>query len=104
MRHAKALLFPIEVEEAFGIVMIEAGAAGTPVLAFRRGAVPEVIEQGKTGFYADSAEELASYVRHLDTINPHYCRSRTLKHFSVDRMIDGYLQLYKTVLKEAGTL
>jgi len=92
---ARALVFPIDWPEPFGLVMIEALACGTPVIARRRGSVPEVIRQGRTGFIADSVPEMARAVRRLDRIDRAECRRDTEERFSVERMADGYEVLYR---------
>ena len=97
MKHAKAFLFPIEVEESFGLVLIEAGIVGTPVIAFNRGAVPEIIEHGKTGFYGNSIDELVGFTERLSEINPEVCRERIKKRFNNDIMVENYLKLYRTI-------
>jgi glycosyltransferase involved in cell wall biosynthesis len=91
---ALALLFPIDWPEPFGLVMIEAMACGTPVIACRRGSVPEVIEHGRTGFIADTFDELVAAVRRVDRLDRAACRRRVERHFSVERMVDGYESLY----------
>jgi glycosyltransferase involved in cell wall biosynthesis len=91
---AAALLFPIDWPEPFGLVMIEALACGTPVIARPLGSVPEVIVPGRTGFIADTVEEIAEAVRHLDRIDRAACRREAEARFSVERMVDGYEAVY----------
>ena len=92
---ARALLFPIDWPEPCGLVMIEALACGTPVIARRCGSVPEVIRPGRTGFIADSVAEMARAVRALDRIDRAECRRDAEQRFSVEHMADGYEQLYR---------
>jgi glycosyltransferase involved in cell wall biosynthesis len=91
---ARALLFPIRWPEPFGLVMIEAMATGTPVITRPFGAVPEIVEDGETGFIADTVEELAAAVGRVDTIDRAKCRRRVEEGFSVARMVDDYETLY----------
>jgi glycosyltransferase involved in cell wall biosynthesis len=95
---AKALLMPILWEEPFGIVMAEAMACGTPVIGFRRGAVPEVIEDGVTGFVADNFSELISGVMRIGQIDRAACRNRAERLFSQDVVVNGYLAVYHDML------
>ena len=97
MKHAKAFLFPIEVEESFGLVLIEAGIVGTPVIAFNRGSIPEIIEHGKTGFYGNSIDELVGFTERSSEINPEVCREHIKKRFNNDIMVENYLKLYRTI-------
>ena len=97
MKHAKAFLFPIEVEESFGLVLIEAGIVGTPVIAFNRGAIPEIIEHGITGFYGNNIDELVGFTKRSSEINPEVCRERVKKRFNNDIMVENYLKLYRTI-------
>ncbi|MCH7764487.1 MAG: glycosyltransferase [Candidatus Marinimicrobia bacterium] len=97
MKHAKAFLFPIEVEESFGLVIIEAGIVGTPVIAFNRGAIPEIIEHGKTGFYGNTLDELVGFTERASKIDPAYCRKHIKTYFNNDRMVESYLTLYREV-------
>jgi glycosyltransferase involved in cell wall biosynthesis len=92
---ARALLFPIDWPEPFGLVMIEAMACGTPVVARPCGSVPEVIVDGRTGFVGDSLVDLADAVKRLDEIDRAECRRHVEAHFSVGRMAAGYEQLYR---------
>jgi glycosyltransferase involved in cell wall biosynthesis len=98
-QHAKCLLFPIRWEEPFGLVMIEAMACGTPVVAMNRGSVPEVIKHGETGFVADNYGEFVEYVKRVDEIDPRKCRKWVEKNFTIGKMTDGYLKVYKKLLK-----
>ena len=91
---AAALLFPIDWPDPFGLVMIEALACGTPVIARPCGSVPEIVTPGRTGFIADTVDELAEAVRHLDRIDRAACRREAEKRFSVERMVDGYEAVY----------
>jgi len=98
MKHAKAFLFPIEVEESFGLVLIEAGIAGTPVIAFNRGAIPEIIEQGKTGFFGNTIDDLIGFTKRTSEINSADCREHIKKLFNNEIMVDRYLNLYRTIV------
>jgi glycosyltransferase involved in cell wall biosynthesis len=96
---AAALLFPIDWPEPFGLALIEAMANGTPVIAFRRGSLPEIIEPGITGFIVDSVDEAVAAVplaRALDRAAIRHC---FVKRFSVERMAQDYLRLYDAVLR-----
>lgn len=99
---AKALLFPIEWDEPFGMAVIEALASGTPVVAMNRGAMPEIIEHGVTGFLANSEAEFFEYANRVDEIDPAACRRSVETNFSADKMAAAYLARYEEVLKRAG--
>jgi len=98
MARARAVLFPIQWEEPFGLVMAEANACGTPVLAFPRGAVPEVIADGETGFLCADAAAMSEAVGRVEEIDPHACRARVEKMFSAQAMTSGYEDVYARVL------
>ena len=100
MKHAKAFLFPIEVEESFGLVLLEAGIVGTPVIAFNRGAIPEIIEYGKTGFYGNTIDELVEFTKRASEINTANCREHIKLNFDIGRMVENYLHLYRTVAEK----
>lgn len=104
LSRAQAFLFPIQWEEPFGLVMAESLAYGTPVLATRFGAAPEIIEHGVTGFLADTPEELALYVDRVDELDPLICRREAEKRFSPHAMAQSYLEIYRRAieLNEAG--
>lgn len=95
---AKALLFPIDWEEPFGMAVIEALACGTPVVAMRRGAMPEIIQHGYNGFLADNEMEFAEYTRRVDEINPEDCRQSVEEFFSADAMAAAYVERYKEAI------
>jgi len=95
---AAALIFPISWPEPFGLVMIEAMACGTPVIAFAQGAVPEVIQHGVTGFTVQTVDEAASAVARLGTINRAAVRATFERRFSVDVMAANYEVAYASVL------
>ena len=97
---ARALLFPIDWEEPFGLVMIESMLVGTPVIAFARGSAPEVIEDGVTGYLVKTKEEMAERIRQLDRIDRVRCRERARERWSVTRMAEDYSDLYAQLLKE----
>ncbi len=94
MKRARALVLPLEVDETFGLAMIEAMACGTPVLAYARGAVPEVVVQGDTGFAVQTYEELRDSLPRLATLDPRRCREQVARNFSQERMVSSYLKLY----------
>jgi glycosyltransferase involved in cell wall biosynthesis len=94
---AAALLFPIDWPEPFGLVMIEAMACGTPVIAFRRGSVPEVVEEGISGFIVDTMEEAAAAVRQLANVDRAKVRSEFERRFMVERMARAYVEVYRAL-------
>lgn len=96
---AAALLMPIEWEEPFGIVMAEALACGTPVLAFRRGAAPEVVESGASGYLCSDADEMIASVRMLPALSRAACRRRFEEHFADDVVVDRYEDLYRVRIR-----
>jgi glycosyltransferase involved in cell wall biosynthesis len=98
--NARALLFPIDWEEPFGLVMIEAMACGTPVVAFRRGSVPEIVEDGITGFIVDTVEEAIQAVERVPSLSRTGCRARFDLRYTVSRMALDYLTVYRRLLKE----
>lgn len=99
LSEAKALLFPIEWDEPFGMSVIEALACGTPVIAMNRGAMPEIIVHGVTGFLANNEEEFVEYMQRIDEISPKACRRSVRERFSSDSMAKDYITRYKEVIK-----
>lgn len=99
---AKALLFPIDWEEPFGMAVIEALACGTPVIAMKRGAMPEIIEHGVNGFLANNEDEFLSYMKRIDEIDPVKCRESVVAKFSEDVMAKAYFDRYKQAIKLNG--
>jgi glycosyltransferase involved in cell wall biosynthesis len=95
LRNAAALLFPIAWPEPFGLVMVEALACGTPVLALRHGSVPEVIKDGATGFVRDSAEQLVEAAHHLGDIDRSFCRAEAERRFSPAAMARAYEDVFE---------
>jgi glycosyltransferase involved in cell wall biosynthesis len=101
---AIGLLFPIDWEEPFGLVMIEALACGTPVVAYRRGSVPEVIADGETGFIVEDIAGAVDAVRRLPGLDRRRCREAFERNFTAARMASDYVRLYETLAsKGAGT-
>jgi glycosyltransferase involved in cell wall biosynthesis len=96
---ARALVFPIRWNEPFGLVMIEALACGTPVLAFPEGAAPEVVEHGRTGFLCQDEADMAESVHKLDELDRVACRAAVEGYFSTERMVNEHLELYQDLLK-----
>ncbi len=96
---AKALLFPIRWEEPFGLVMAEAMACGTPVIAFKRGSVPEIVKHGKTGFVVEDEKGLIEAMKNIDKIDRAQCRKHVEKHFTIERMVDAYEEVYEKIIK-----
>jgi glycosyltransferase involved in cell wall biosynthesis len=98
LRHARALLLTSTVEETSSLVAMEAMACGTPVVAFRRGAFPEIVSDGKTGFQVDTVEEMAAALSQVARISPASCRERVERCFSASHMGRGYEALYRRVV------
>jgi glycosyltransferase involved in cell wall biosynthesis len=101
---ARALLFPVDWPEPFGIVMIEAMACGTPVLAFRCGSVPEIVENGMTGQIVDTEEEAIRQLPRVLALDRRAVRRRFEQRFSATRMAKDYLQVYRTLMKRPSLL
>ena len=96
---AAGLLFPIDWPEPFGLVMIEAMACGTPVLAFNRGSVSEIVEDGKTGIVVRSKDEAIKRLPHLLSLNRRRIRQEFERRFTAQRMASDHLRLYQAILK-----
>jgi len=96
--HARALLHLVNFDEPFGLSVIEAMACGTPVIATRRGSMPELIEHGVTGFLVDSVAGAIDAVARVGEIDRSACRRAVAERFSVDRMADAYIRLYRTII------
>lgn len=99
---AKALLMPIRWAEPFGMVMVEALACGTPVLAFPEGAAREIVVHGENGFLVFDEREMAEAIGKLDAIDPHRCRETVANRYSVGVVVDGYEEVYNSVLNRAA--
>src|SRR5215472_4053589 len=93
--NAYALLFPIDWPEPFGLVMIEAMACGTPVVAYGRGSVPEVLDHGQTGFIANNLDDAAEAIRRVPELDREGCREIFEKRFTAIRMANDYIELYE---------
>jgi glycosyltransferase involved in cell wall biosynthesis len=98
LSRAGCLLFPIQWAEPFGIVMVEAMACGTPVVALKNGSVPEVLVDGVTGHICDRADDLPDALQRIETIDPRDCREHAAAHFEVARMASLYESVYLGVL------
>ncbi|HEX5997221.1 MAG TPA: glycosyltransferase family 4 protein [Jiangellales bacterium] len=94
-----ALLHPIAFDEPFGLSVVEAMACGTPVVAYRRGSMPEVVDEGVTGFLVHTAEQAAVAVARIATIDRAGCRARAEQRFGADRMVSDYLRLYRDMVR-----
>jgi glycosyltransferase involved in cell wall biosynthesis len=98
---AAALLFPIDWPEPFGLVMIEAMACGTPVIAFRRGSVPEILEDGTSGFIVDTIDQATAAAKQVANLDRASVRAAFERRFTVEHMAQGYLDIYRELI--AGT-
>lgn len=99
LTNARCLLFPIRWNEPFGMVMVEALACGTPVIAFPEGAAPEVIEEGVTGFLCDNIDDMAATIPRLDNIDRANCRAAVEGYFSARRMVEEHLELFEEIIQ-----
>jgi glycosyltransferase involved in cell wall biosynthesis len=100
LRQAAALLFPIQWPEPFGLVMAEALACGTPVVALRAGSVPEVLEDGVTGFIGETEDDLVDAVQRIDQLDRARCRAEAERRFSSSAMAEAYEQVYARLLAD----
>ena len=101
---AYALLHPIFFEEPFGLSVVEAMACGTPVVAFNKGSMPELIESGKNGFIVENVEEAVAVLGKIPKIDRQCCRDTVEKKFSVERMVDDYIKVYQQIIDETKKL
>ena len=99
---AKALLMPIDWPEPFGLVMIEAFACGTPVIAYRHGSVPEIVTDGVTGFIVDNQEQAVQAVARLPGLHRHRCRQAFMQRFTARHMAQAYLRLYVALQRQVS--
>jgi glycosyltransferase involved in cell wall biosynthesis len=97
MGRAKGFLFPLQWDEPFGMVVVEAMAAGTPIFAYPRGSMPELIKDGETGYLLRDEGEMVEVLRLADRINRRRCREWVQEKFSVEQMVDCYEELYRKV-------
>jgi glycosyltransferase involved in cell wall biosynthesis len=102
LQGARATLFPIEWEEPFGLVMIESMACGTPVIATRWGAVPEVIEHGRNGIIVDDYRQMETAIEAADSLDPEELRSSCEERFSPQRMVADYVSAYETAIERTA--
>jgi glycosyltransferase involved in cell wall biosynthesis len=94
LSNARAVVLPVQWPEPFGLVMIEAMACGTPTVAFRRGAVPEIIDDGVTGFIVDDVETAVDALDRIDRVSRRRCRETFERRFTSARMAADYLKVY----------
>jgi glycosyltransferase involved in cell wall biosynthesis len=100
LKGAKALVNPIRWPEPFGLVMIEALACGTPVLSYKEGAAPEIIDHEVTGFLVDDLQDLVAHLPRIDEIDRHACRKAVEERFTTERMVEAHIDLFTRILAE----
>ncbi len=100
LKNALALLAPIQWREPFGFFFIEAMACGAPVITYKRGSTSEIINHKKSGFVVNTFEEMAKAVKNINTIKREDCRKWVEKHFTIEKMVDGYEKAYYKILKQ----
>ena len=96
------MIFPIQWPEPFGLVMVEAMACGTPVVACPAGAAVELVENGVTGYLRDSIDDLVAAVGDVGRCSPAACRARVEARFSADAMVDGYEEIFSRITAGPG--
>ncbi len=101
LQGARALLFPTQYDETFGLVMIEAMSCGTPVIGWRNGSVPEVVKDGVSGYIVESVDEMVKAIKSIDKISRQAARRRAEVYFSQDKMTEGYLRVYERMIGKA---
>jgi glycosyltransferase involved in cell wall biosynthesis len=97
--NAYALLFPIDWPEPFGLAMIEAMACGTPIIAYRQGSIPEVMEEGRTGFIVNELEDAIAAARRIPELSRKRCREMYEQRFTAARMARDYLRVYERLIE-----
>ena len=98
--HARCLLIPSTVQETSSLVAMEALAAGTPVIAFPSGALPEIVEHGRTGYLVSNVHEMAKAIGMVDRIDSEECRKEARRRFSAEKMFGRYLELYRRIVSQ----
>jgi glycosyltransferase involved in cell wall biosynthesis len=101
LSRARGFLNPIEWEEPFGMVMIEAMALGCPVISFARGAAPEIVQHGRTGFLVQGVDEMVQFIPRIDEIDRETARLHVERHFSAHAMAEKYAQVYENVMEKS---
>ncbi len=101
LQGARALLFPTQFDETFGLVMIEAMSCGTPVIGWKNGSVPEVVEDGLTGYVVESVDGMVKAIQSIDSISRQATRLRAETLFSQEKMVAGYLRVYERIIQRA---
>lgn len=97
---ARALLYPVQVGEPFGLVLVEAMACGTPVIALNKGAVGEIVLNGVNGFYAETLDEMRALVPRAMKLNRADVRRAAVERFDVEAMVDGYIKVYERMISQ----
>ncbi|TGC09820.1 glycosyltransferase [Methanolobus halotolerans] len=103
LSNAYALIHPVKFDEPFGLGIVEAFACGTPVIAYNRGSMPELIQSGETGFIVNDIDEAVDALKYIDSIPRRKCREVAEKQYSADRMADDYINAYETILDKRKT-
>jgi len=103
LSNARALIHPVHFDEPFGLGIVEAFACGTPVIAYNRGSMPELIRNGETGFVVSGIDEAVDALKKIGTVPRRRCREIAEKHYSADRMADEYIKVYENILKKRKT-
>lgn len=98
--NAKALIYPLLWDEPFGIVLSEAMATGTPVIAFNRGAAGEIVKHGETGFLVKNKQQMIRAIKNIDSISRAKCRERVEKNFSIEKMVENHEKLYYQLINK----
>jgi glycosyltransferase involved in cell wall biosynthesis len=100
IRNSKVFIFPLQWEEPFGLVLIEALACGTPVISFSRGSIPEIVKNGKNGYLVKDINQMAAAMKKIDIISRKACRKYVEKNFGLDKMIDQYERLFQRLTNQ----
>jgi len=100
MSKALCFLHPVQWREPFGLTMIEAMACACPVVAFRRGSIPEIVKDKKTGYIVEDSAEMIEAVKNIHKIDRQECRKHALSRFNAEKMTDEYIQIYKSILSD----
>ena len=100
---ARALIYPVQTAEPFGLVLAEAASCGTPVAALNRGAVQEIVQDGLTGGVFDSVDALVAGFPRVLSLDRHRVRARAVERFGVDRMVDDYVAVYERLVSRNPT-